>query len=259
MDYDQGLNPIGKCYMTGIGFDRVHNPQKRESAYAEAHNGMGWAQPGITVYGPLEPSKLSSSPGSVQIPPLSGLPRERRYVDHLGYWAMDEFTVYQSEVFPAAIYPVLAQGGKWNPAKEPFLNPAASINVVSNGWTLTFGGLPGQTNFVQVASTVTGPWSDLSGPLLPDASGTVQFTHYAGPGGRGSTAPGGRRRFISPRRRQFNHKSPCLPQNEEWQCLSQNEKASLKTPIRSYRRRRGGAALVCSSLGAGRASAEQQD
>jgi hypothetical protein len=21
MDYDQGLNPIGKCYMTGIGFN----------------------------------------------------------------------------------------------------------------------------------------------------------------------------------------------------------------------------------------------
>jgi hypothetical protein len=41
-------------------------------------------------------------------------------VDHLGFYQMNEFTVYQSEVFPAAIYSVLAQGGKWHPAEDPF-------------------------------------------------------------------------------------------------------------------------------------------
>ena len=176
MDYNQGLNPLGKCYMTGIGFDGVQHPHTRESAYCQVTMGWGGPLAGNTVYGPVEPAKLSSSPGSVQIPPLSGLPRERCYVDHLGFWAMDEFTVYQSEVFPAAIYPVLAQGSKWNTGNEPFRNPVVSIDVVSNGLTLTFGGLPGQTSFVQAASTVTSPWSDLSGPLVPDASGTVQFT-----------------------------------------------------------------------------------
>ena len=39
MDYAQGLNPIGKCYMTGIGFNRVHNPHDRESAYTKR---QGW-------------------------------------------------------------------------------------------------------------------------------------------------------------------------------------------------------------------------
>jgi endoglucanase len=113
MDYVQGLNPIGKCYMTGIGFDRVHHPHDRESAYAQQ---MGWGgpQPGIVVYGPLKSGR------GKQVPALSGLAGERRYVDHLGTFQMNEFTVYQSEVFPAAIYPVLAQGGKWDSTKDPF-------------------------------------------------------------------------------------------------------------------------------------------
>jgi hypothetical protein len=52
------------------------------------------------------------------VPAAQGLARERRYVDHLGSFQMDEFTVYQSLVFPASIYPVLARGGKWDPAKD---------------------------------------------------------------------------------------------------------------------------------------------
>ena len=181
MDYDQGLNPLGKCYMTGIGFDGVHHPHTRESAYTQVTMGWGGPLAGITVYGPLEPSKLGSVSGSKQIPALSGLPRERCYVDHLGFWAMDEFTVYQSEVFPAAIYPVLAQGGKWNPTKEPFLNPAVSINSVGNGWALKFGGIPDRAYVLQGAPAVTGPWSNLSGSVQPDATGSIQFTDSTTP------------------------------------------------------------------------------
>jgi hypothetical protein len=136
MDYDQGLNPIGKCYMTGIGFDRVHHPHQRESAYAEVTKGWGGPQPGITVYGPVEPAQLGNAPGSKQVPPLSGLARERCYVDHLGFWSMNEFTVYQSEVFPAAIYPVLAQGGKWDATKDPFAvtNPVITSSLSCTGY-----------------------------------------------------------------------------------------------------------------------------
>ena len=181
MDYDQGLNPLGKCYMTGIGFDGVQHPHARESAYCQVTKGWGGPLAGITVYGPLEPAYLGSAPGSVQIPPLSGLPRERCYVDHLGFWAMDEFTVYQSEVFPAAIYPVLAQGGTWSPTREPFLNPAASVQSGTNGPVLQFGGLPGQAYYLQSALAITGPWSDLFGPAPPDAAGAVQFTDSTTP------------------------------------------------------------------------------
>ncbi len=50
MDYTQGLNPIGKCYVCGIGFNRVHNPHDRESAYTKE---KGWGpRPGILVFGP---------------------------------------------------------------------------------------------------------------------------------------------------------------------------------------------------------------
>jgi len=115
MDYVQGLNPIGKCYVSGIGFDSVCNPHDRESAYAQD---KGWGpRPGILVYGPV----LSGT--GQQVPPLNGLARERRYVDHLGTFQMNEFTVYQSLVFPASIYPVLARGGKWDPARDPFSSP----------------------------------------------------------------------------------------------------------------------------------------
>ena len=51
MDYDQGLNPIGKCYMCGLGFNRVYNPHDRESAYTKS---KGWGpRPGILVFGGL--------------------------------------------------------------------------------------------------------------------------------------------------------------------------------------------------------------
>jgi hypothetical protein len=173
MDYDQGLNPIGKCYMTGIGFDRVHNPHMIESVYAQ-EQGWGGPQPGISIYGP---GTNSNSSIPEQIPAALSLPRERMWVDDLGNYEWSEFTDYQSEAWPAAIYPVLAQGGNWKPANgEPFLNPAASINSASNGWVLHFGGIPGQSYTLQTAPALTGPWTDLSGPAEANVTGMTQFT-----------------------------------------------------------------------------------
>jgi len=184
MDYDQGLNPVDKCYLTGIGFDRVHNPHQIESSYAMDTLGWGGPQPGITIYGPgCTQTRWYGSPqtSAPQIPNANNLPRERIYVDDLGNTEWNEFTDFQCLSWPAAIYPVLAQGGTWSRAHEPFLNPTASINVVSNGFALVFGSLPSQATYVQVAPSVTGPWSDLSGLLLPDASGMVRFTDTTAP------------------------------------------------------------------------------
>jgi hypothetical protein len=178
MDYPQGLNPLGKCYMSGMGFEQTHNPQQTESAYAEWTMGWGGPIPGITVYGP---GPVMTGTNLYQIPSVSGLARERKWMDDCGSYEWTEFTVEESEMFPAVVYPVLAQGGAWSPAREPFLNPGASVNVVNNGIALRFGGLPGHASFVQVAPAVTGPWSDLSGALLPDPSGTVQFTDTTTP------------------------------------------------------------------------------
>ncbi len=112
MDYAQGLNPLGKCYVTGMGFNRVHNPHDRESAYTKE---MGWGpRPGILVFGP------GGSGRGVSVPTLTTLARERRFIDNLPSIQWTEFTVYQSLCFPAAVYPVLAQGGRWDATKDPF-------------------------------------------------------------------------------------------------------------------------------------------
>jgi endoglucanase len=112
MDYVQGLNPIGKCYVCGIGFNRVHNPHDRESAYTKE---KGWGpRPGILVFGPGGRGR------GVSVPALNTLARERQYIDNLPSIQWNEFTVYQSLCFPAAVYPVLAEGGTWDATEDPF-------------------------------------------------------------------------------------------------------------------------------------------
>jgi endoglucanase len=113
MDYTMGLNPMGKCFMTGIGFDTVHNPHDRESAYTKK---MGWGpRPGILIFGPGLRQRNNDT-----IPNVSTMPRERMFVDHLDTYQWTEYTIYQSLCFPSAVYPVLAQGGKYDASKNPF-------------------------------------------------------------------------------------------------------------------------------------------
>ena len=180
MDYDQGLNPLGKCYLTGLGFNRVRNPELNESSiYAEAQ-GWGGPQPGVTVYGPgTTQTRWYGSPqtSAPQVPDANTLPRERIYVDDLGNSEWNEFTDYQCETWPGAIYPVLAQGGTWRPTKgEPFLNPVAFIQSATKGWVLQFGGVPYQTYLLQSATNLNGPWSTASGQVAADVTGMVRFT-----------------------------------------------------------------------------------
>ncbi|MGA3265704.1 MAG: glycoside hydrolase family 9 protein [Verrucomicrobiota bacterium] len=177
MDYNQGLNPMGKCYMTGIGFERTHNPEHQESAYAEYVLGVGGPVPGITVYGPGANGQTATA--NHQVPPANGLPRERKWIDDVGNSQWGEFTVEETEVFPAAVYPVLAQGGEWFPANgEPFLNPAASVALTNGTVQLQLGGLPCQPYILQTASTITGPWTTLTsaGSAVPDGSGLLHFS-----------------------------------------------------------------------------------
>jgi endoglucanase len=115
MDYTQGLNPIGKCYVTGIGFDQVKNPHDRESEYTKS---KGWGvKPGILIYGP------GNLPDRIQfkvLPEITDLPRERQWVDHLYTYGMNEFTIHETLIYPAVIYPVLAEGKVWDETKDPF-------------------------------------------------------------------------------------------------------------------------------------------
>ncbi len=56
----------------------------------------------------------------VSVPDVTKLARERRYIDNLGSIQWSEFTIYQSLCFPSAVYPVLAQGGRWDETRDPF-------------------------------------------------------------------------------------------------------------------------------------------
>ena len=56
----------------------------------------------------------------MSVPAVTGLARERRYIDNLGSIQWSEFTIYQSLCFPSAVYPVLAQGGKYDERIDPF-------------------------------------------------------------------------------------------------------------------------------------------
>ncbi|MFC1551340.1 glycoside hydrolase family 9 protein [Candidatus Latescibacterota bacterium] len=115
MDYIQGLNPLGKCYVTGIGFDSVKNPHDQESFFSID---KGWGpKPGILVYGPGNiPRQLSFT----LFPEISSLPRERQWVDFLYSYQLTEFTVTETLVYQAVVYPILARGEKWDETRDPF-------------------------------------------------------------------------------------------------------------------------------------------
>ncbi len=118
MDYSMGLNPLGKSFMTGMGFNQVHHPHDRESAYTKGE--MGWGnRPGILIFGP----GLITRSGECYPALERGVsPRERIYIDNRDAISQSEFTIYQSLCFPAAIYPILSQGGKYNEADYPYGN-----------------------------------------------------------------------------------------------------------------------------------------
>ncbi len=116
MDYALGLNPLGKCYMTQLGFNRSEYPHDRESAYTIE---MGWGpRPGILIFG-----AGNYAPGYAAYPEIrrGSTPRERAYVEIVDNYMNNEFTIYQSLCFPAAIYPILSGGlTKGDHTKDPY-------------------------------------------------------------------------------------------------------------------------------------------
>ena len=108
MDYVLGLNPLGKCFMTGVGSDRVHHPHDRETEYT--HYEMNWGiRPGLIVFGP----GLATQNGRSYPAIGRETPRERIYIDNVGAISQSEFTIYQSLCFPACIYPILSGGSDY--------------------------------------------------------------------------------------------------------------------------------------------------
>lgn len=110
MDYVLGLNPMGKCFMTGVGYNRVHHPHDRETEYT--NHEMGWGiRPGIIVFGPGLPTNAGQCYPAID---RMSTPRERVYIDNKMAISQSEFTIYQSLCFPANIYPILTGGSEYN-------------------------------------------------------------------------------------------------------------------------------------------------
>ena len=108
MDYKLGLNPIGICYTTALGFHQVHNLHDRESAFTKS---LGWGlRPGITAFGP---GVTGRSRFARVIPSLENLPKERQFIDDMAIISFTEFTIFETMHYDA-LYTILAGGGKWN-------------------------------------------------------------------------------------------------------------------------------------------------
>jgi hypothetical protein len=56
-----------------------------------------------------------------------------------------------------------------------------SITQTVSGTTVVFAGVPGATYVVQSSSAVTGPWTNLSCPIIAAANGSVQYTDTTSP------------------------------------------------------------------------------
>lgn len=114
MDYKLGLNPLNISYVTGLGFNQVHNPHDRESAYTIS-KGHG-PRPGVTVFGPGIPGW--SGGNAKVLPAVKELPSERLYVDDRELISFNEFTIFETMTHDA-LYTVLSNGGKWN-GEDPY-------------------------------------------------------------------------------------------------------------------------------------------
>jgi endoglucanase len=117
MDYNQGLNPMGKCFLTGTGFDRTEDPLHQDS-YPMKANGWGPA-PGIQVFGPGNIRQLNK-PIPSMIPDIATLPAQRQWMDNRRNVSGNEFTIPESLSYPAVVYTILSGGAAWDRKTDPY-------------------------------------------------------------------------------------------------------------------------------------------
>jgi endoglucanase len=118
MDYIQGLNPIGKCFLTGTGFDRTMDPLHHDS-YSMKDRGWGPA-PGILVFGPANTAQLKTD-CPLMIPDIKSLPMQRKWMDNRRNVSGCEFTIDQSLAYSTVVYSILSKGGSWDRKTDPYL------------------------------------------------------------------------------------------------------------------------------------------
>jgi hypothetical protein len=118
MDYNQGLNPMGKCFLTGTGFDRTSDPLHHDS-YPMKLKGWGPA-PGLQVFGPASTSQLKER-CPLMIPDIKTLPVHRKWMDNRRNVSGCEFTIPESLSYPSVVYTILSGGGSWDRKTDPYM------------------------------------------------------------------------------------------------------------------------------------------
>jgi endoglucanase len=117
MDYNQGLNPMGKCFLTGTGYDRVEDPLHHDS-YPMKLKGWGPA-PGLLVFGPANTGQLKDR-CPLMIPDIHTVPVQRKWLDSRRNVSGNEFTIPESMAYPTVIYTILSDGGNWDRKTDPY-------------------------------------------------------------------------------------------------------------------------------------------
>ncbi|AEV30028.1 glycosyl hydrolase family 9 [Sphaerochaeta pleomorpha str. Grapes] len=108
-DYDLGLNPLGKSFVTGLGVDQVQSPLHLDSWFTRNEQGLGNV-PGILVYGPSEErskAEYQMIVSNTLFPSWDKLPLQRRWADGWSLVNNNEFTVWETMVWNICLYGVL--------------------------------------------------------------------------------------------------------------------------------------------------------
>lgn len=116
-DYSLGLNPLGKCYVTGLGSNQVQSPLHLDSYFTKygllpqggTQDAIGNV-PGIVVYGFTTNNSSAAYHRAVTdfvYPAWNNLPGQRRWTDGWSAIALNEFTTHETMVWNTCMYSVL--------------------------------------------------------------------------------------------------------------------------------------------------------
>jgi len=165
--------------VTGLGFHSVTDPHDRQSWYTNSQATWMKPVPGILVFG------ASGGTVNTTFPAIATLPIEHRYADSHGDIQENEFTIFETMTH-YALYAVLAGGGKWDPANDPFVVGAGPVGgtggAPGSGGTAGGGGTGGSTGSATGGSG--------TGGRSGSAGGSVGAGGSAGTSGSGGTSSG---------------------------------------------------------------------
>ncbi len=119
-DYTLGLNPLGKSFVTGLGYNRVNSPLHLDSWFTkygkDDHEGHPKGNvPGIVVFGPSEGRSKASYQKVISdriYPPWDALPLQRRWADGWSLVSGNEFSTWSIMVWNVCMHGFLYHAGQ---------------------------------------------------------------------------------------------------------------------------------------------------